>query len=296
MTKPYLISAIGTPLEDDESLHGEGLRAHIEQQRAAKIDGILVAGTMGLLQMLRDQTYQQLVEESSRLWSPHGELLVGIGDASLARTRDRLTFLNQVDVDGVVVLAPYFVKFSQAELIDYYEALANESRAPLFLYDLPQRTDTFLEIETVLHLSQHPQIAGIKCSGDISQTRLLKESLPDSSFRVIVAQPLLVDVLCRAGIEQHLDGVYSIVPHWMEEISALIEQQRWDDATEKVKRLGTLLEVLRSYGVFQSMTELLNLLGVPGNFAPRPHARLAKLQRQSLLDEPVVCELMHPTV
>jgi hypothetical protein len=62
VAKPYLISAIGTPLEDDECLHGEGLRAHLEQQRAANIDGILVAGTMGLLQMLRDQTYQQLVE------------------------------------------------------------------------------------------------------------------------------------------------------------------------------------------------------------------------------------------
>jgi dihydrodipicolinate synthase/N-acetylneuraminate lyase len=91
VAKPYLISAIGTPLEDDECLHGERLRAHLEQQRAANIDGILVAGTMGLLQMLRDQTYQQLVEESSRLWSPHGELLVGIGDASLARTRDRFS-------------------------------------------------------------------------------------------------------------------------------------------------------------------------------------------------------------
>lgn len=291
MARPYVISAIGTPLDDDEHLHQGGLEAHLEQQRAAGIDGILVAGTMGLLQLLRDTTYEQLVRESSRLWNRPGELLVGIGDASLARTRDRLTFVNQFPVGGVVALAPYFIKFSQQELIAYYRALADESRSPLYLYDLPQRTGTSLEIDTVVQLSRHPHIAGIKCSGDIGQARLLKESLPDTSFRIIVAQPLLIDVLTRAGVQQHLDGIYAVVPGWVQEISDLIEGEQWDATALRVKRLAELLKVFHRYGVFQSMTELLNAMGVPGNFAPRPHAKFDERQRRSFLEEPIIREV-----
>ena len=295
MSKPYLISAIGTPLDEDECLHLEGLQAHLEQQRAAHIDGILVAGSMGLMQLLRDQTYQQLVKESCRMWGQHGEVLVGIGDAGFARTRDRLAFVDQLAVDGVVVLTPYLFKFSQAELVDYYEALANESRVPLYMYDLPALTGTPLEIETVLRLAQHPNIAGIKCSGDIAQVRLLKQLLPESGFRIIVAQPMLIDVLTRSGIDQHLDGVYSIAPHWMREISQLLTERKWDTASEKVKRLGKLLILLRKTGVFQSMTVLQNALGQPGNFAPRPFAPLDDEIRQALMNEPVVQELMRNT-
>lgn len=292
MNRPYLISAVGTPLDGDELLHEDGLRAHLEQQRAAGINGILVAGTMGLLQLLRDQTYQQLVRNAVQLWSSHGELLVGIGDASFARTRDRLRFVNECGVDAVVVLAPYFVRFSQAELINYYEALANETRAPLYLYDLPQRT-TGLAIETVIRLSGHPQIAGIKCSGDIGLVRLLKDSLSDADFRVIVAQPMLIDVLTRSGIREHLDGIYAVVPHWMQEIADLIEKQQWDTARQKVNRLANLLDVFRRCGVFQSMTELLNTMGVPGSFAPQPHAAFNETQRHAFCDEPVVQEVIN---
>ena len=140
MLRTRLISAIGTPLTSDEELHIDGLYKHLEEQFAADIDGVLVAGTMGLMQLLADKTYNDLIVHSAKWWKAKGELLVGVGDASYARTVERIRLVNEVPVDGVVVLSPYFVPFSQAELLEYFRSLANASRAPLFLYDLPQRT------------------------------------------------------------------------------------------------------------------------------------------------------------
>ncbi len=159
-----LVSAIGTPLTDAELLHEEGLAAHIEDQWSSGITGLLVAGTMGLLQLLRDETYEALVRRSVEFSRGKGEVLVGAGDCGFARTRDRIAFLNTQKVDGVVVLAPYFLCFSQSELLDYFRGLADESRAPLYLYDLPQRTRCKIQLATALELSNHPNIRGIMCS------------------------------------------------------------------------------------------------------------------------------------
>ena len=114
--------------------------------------------------------------------------MVGAGDASFTRTLRRIQFVEQFNVDGIVVLSPYFETFGQADLINYFTALADRSRKPLFLYDLPGITRTKLELETVLQLSKHPNIRGIKCSGDWPAVWRLINCV-DDGFRVIPAQP-----------------------------------------------------------------------------------------------------------
>ena len=92
MDKPYFITAIGTPLTEDEQLHEEGLKLQLQDQWNHGIDGILVAGSMGAMQLLTDRTYKKLIEKSVELASGHGEIMVGAGDTSFARTKDRTEF------------------------------------------------------------------------------------------------------------------------------------------------------------------------------------------------------------
>ena len=79
-----LISAIGTPLAQDESLHVEGLEAHLADQWKNGMTGVLVGGTMGAMQLLSEETYRDLVRQSIRCSQQQGEVLVGVGDAGFA--------------------------------------------------------------------------------------------------------------------------------------------------------------------------------------------------------------------
>jgi 4-hydroxy-tetrahydrodipicolinate synthase len=246
---------------------------------------------MGAMPLLTQSAYEQLVRASVEQWSPRGELLVGVGDLSFARTRERIRFVNELRIDGAVVLTPFFLSYSQAELAQYFEALAAESRAPIYLYDLPQRTGIALEVETVLRLAQHPNIAGIKCSGDVGQVRRLIDACAGSSFRVIVAQAPLIDVLLRAGIGEHVDGVYCIVPRLVRGIFDAVEQEDWELSAKRSQTLQGLLGLLRKYGVFAATTALLNHRGIAGNFAPRPHQPLSAALVEELLSEPTIRDL-----
>ena len=291
MGKPYFITAIGTPLTEDEELHQEGLALELTDQWSAGIDGLLVAGTMGAMQLLADQTYRQLIERSVELSKGRGEILVGVGDAGFTRTRDRIMFTNQFKIDGVAVLAPFFWKFGQSELVEYFTSLADISKAPLYLYDLPPVVGTKLSMETVLKLSKHPNIRGIKASCEIEFIRSLSDRVGDS-FRIIIASPFLVDMLLRFGLCNHLDGMWSLAPRWTVEIGRCAARGDWQGAAESQRKMTELKEVpIVSYG-FSAFTDIMNARGIPGRFAPRPFPSLSQQRREQLLGEPIVQRLI----
>lgn len=295
MNKSRFISAVCTPLDNEDALHEDGLAAHVEAQWSAGIDGILVAGTMGLLQLLRDDTYEALCRRSIEFTRRRGELMIGAGDTSLARTLARVEFLNSLDgVDGVVVLPPYFIQFTQAELVDYYREIADMSRAPLFLYDLPQRTRSKIETATVLQLIEHPNIKGIKCSDNFDVTRGLIAATAGRT-RVIVAQPLLVDAVLREGAHEHLDGVFPLVPEWTVAIGRAADAGDWARAATYQAKLSAILAVLVKHGIFPAATAIANARGVAGRLGPRPFRMLDAAARDRCLAEPIVVELLRGT-
>ena len=289
MNSIKMITALGTPLTADEQLHLPGLEAHIHDQLNHGINGFLVAGTMGLMQLLMDSTYRRLVEQSVHFNAGKAEILVGVGDTSFVRTRDRIRMVEEFNIDGVVVISPFFIKFSQEDLIDYFQSLADLSSKPLFLYDLPQTTGTKLEVDTVLKLAEHPNIHGIKCSDHFVSIRPVIDAIGDR-FRVIVAQPNLMDVLLRSGVREHLDGIYVLVPEWIEKMVAATEAEDWKTLAAIQQDLSELLRILVTFSapLFSTVTALLNLRGIPGNFAPQPIRPLTIEEHAQLLELPLI--------
>jgi len=108
---------------------------------------------------------------------------------------------------------------------------------------------------------------------------------------VIVAQPDLVDVLLRAGYEQHLDGMWAVAPGWTVAIGRCAAEGDWAGAAEHQRSLTALREwfVRGSFDVF---TVLMNARGIPGRFAPRPFPRLTGAQREQVLGDPAVQRLI----
>ncbi len=299
-----IIPALGTPLDPDEQLHHKGFEAQFERMRAAGINGVFVAGTFGMSPLLTDETYRELIQYAASLPRGNTEMLVGASDQSLVRTRQRIEFINHYKVDGVVVLPPFFMQFSQQELVSYFHTLADQSNAPLYLYDLPQRTHVSLSHDTIMALAQHPNIAGIKCSGPIEDVRKLMAWLKQigSDFRVVVAQPDQLQRLIREGIREHLDGIYTLAPRWAVKITHLASMtdtatdttmtSHTNEASRLQSDLIELRDVMRHHGGMSAMTVLLNACGVPGMFAPLPFRRLGPTQRQELLEQPIVQKLL----
>ncbi len=292
MTNTCICSAILTPLDDRERLHVDGLQEHLRDQAEAGIDAVLVGGTMGLMQLLTEKTYADLVRAACDSWTS-GEIFVGVGDTSLARTLQRIHIVNEFKVDGVLALAPFFVQFSQEELCDYYRALADQSKWPLYLYDIPARTGTSLAVDTVVQMAAHPNIAGIKCSGPITQTRELIDALGTTNFRVMVGCPTMLDHLLRVGIAQHIDGLYALAPRVACAVARSAEAENWSEAAKHTQAIGNLLSTLQKYGVFPAAQEILRAKGNRACFVPRPYRPLSDERTSQLLAEAAIQAILN---
>lgn len=293
MPESRLFAAAGTPLTPDEQLHEAGLSLQLDRLQSAGLAGVLIAGTFGAIQMLSDRTYRQLVEQSAQLRRPGSEMMIGISDMGLTRTRQRLSWVNRFAFDGVVALPPHFLAFRQEELIAYYRTLADESRAALYLYDLPQRTHIELELSTIVALAEHPNIAGIKCSSSADKARQIMQALPDSDFRVFVAAPDRLGQLVAEGqFVDHLDGIYALAPHWSMSVVRAAQRGDTDAMQQGQNQLLQLRDALRKHGGMSALTVLMNNAGIPGNFAPAPFLPPTRTQKNALLDTPVIRRLL----
>ncbi|HWL07541.1 MAG TPA: dihydrodipicolinate synthase family protein [Planctomicrobium sp.] len=289
MAAARMITALCTPLTDNEQLHQEGLERHIQDQLQHGIDGLLVGGTMGAMQLLTDSTYLDLVRDSVQFNAGQAELLIGVGDTSFVRTRERIRMVEDLEIDGIVIISPFFFNFSQQDLIHYFQSLADLSSKPVFLYDLPGTTGTKLEVETVLTLLRHPNIAGIKCSDHFTSTRPILDAIGDQK-RVIVAQPTLLDVLLRSGVEEHLDGVFGLVPPWIEQMKSATQTKNWHELSDLQRDLSELLKFLLEFPapVLSAANEVLRLRGIPGKIAPAPMPRLTPEQQEEFAGAAII--------
>lgn len=170
--------------------------------------------------------------------------------------------------------------------------MADLSKAPIYLYDLPVRTRSKIAHETAIELSKHPNIRGIKCSDEPAYTRQLRDSIDNEKFRIIMAQPDLVDVFLRYGLAEHLDGMFAIAPRWIVALGRSAEAGLWDDAAQHQRCISALKGVLVEHGVFPTFTVLMNARGIAGSFAPLPFRPLSGGKRDAVLGTPIVQSLL----
>ena len=147
----------------DGELDLPGLRAHVDFLLSHRVDGIFVLGTTGEFYALSESEKQAVVADAVAHVGARSSVFVGTG-AETTREVVRLTAMAQREgAAGVSVITPYFIKPSQAELIDHFRRVAESTSLPVVLYNNPATCGGVnIEPETVAKLAEVPNIIGIK--------------------------------------------------------------------------------------------------------------------------------------
>ena len=170
-------------------------------------------------------------------------------------------------IDGVVSTAPFYYPSSQSEVISFYRAVADKSPYPLYLYDLPVVSQTPFTAETVLTLSGHPNIRGIK-SANIAMLRNVMRALNDSSFSIFFSGLDFMDVALSYGLPQMLDGMFACTPVTSAAFGKCIAEGDIKGAGKYLDSILGLRDAMARYGIWPSFTHAMNLLGYQGFFGP----------------------------
>ena len=173
MKKPVFTGAavaIITPMNADGTVNFEEFGRIIEDQIAGHIDAIVVCGTTGESATMPDDEHLSVIEYCVKKVNHRIPVIAGTGSNDTAHGIKLTQSAEKLGVDAVLLVTPYYNKTSQQGLITHFTALANATKLPCILYNVPSRTGVNIQPETALELSKLPNINAIKeASGNISQ-------------------------------------------------------------------------------------------------------------------------------
>lgn len=159
-----IIPPMVTPLLDNEHLDVEGAKRIADHMIDGGVSAIFLLGTTGESQSIAMHLRFEFVELMCRHIAGRVPVLVAVTETSMEDSLKLADHAKACGAAAVVAAAPYYFPANQQELIDWYTVLADKCPLPVFLYNMPSKVKVFLEVPTVVALSKHPNIIGIKDS------------------------------------------------------------------------------------------------------------------------------------
>ncbi|MBY5791784.1 dihydrodipicolinate synthase family protein [Rhizobium leguminosarum bv. viciae] len=212
MTKKAFV-AIVTCFNDDETINYEATRAQVRRQVAAG-NNIMCAGTNGDFSALTHGEKVKLLEEVVDEVGGKVDVIVNAGMPATFETLQLAKEFDRIGVTGIAVITPFFIACAQDGLIRHFSTVADAVNTPVYLYDIPARTQNHIEPETARKLATHGNIAGIKDSGGAQETlaAYLRVSKEVEGFEVYSGPDHLVLWSLQNGAAGCISGLGNAMP------------------------------------------------------------------------------------
>ncbi|MBM3604142.1 MAG: dihydrodipicolinate synthase family protein [Alphaproteobacteria bacterium] len=198
--------ALVTCFNDDETINFAATRAQARRQVEAGND-LMVCGTNGDFSALMFDEKVRLVEEIADEVAGRVRIIANAGCPSTYETVRLAQAFDKLGLAGTAVITPYFIACTQDGMVRHFSTVADAVTTPIYLYDIPARTQNHIEPETALKLAGHGNIRGIKDSGGATESveAYLEVARQVPGFEVYCAP----DHLVLWGLQQGCSGVIS---------------------------------------------------------------------------------------
>ena len=222
--------ALVTCFNDDETINFDATRAQVRRQVAAG-NNIMCAGTNGDFSALTFDEKVALTEAVVDEVAGAADVIVNAGMPATFETLKLAREFDRIGVTGIAVITPFFIACTQDGLIRHFSAVADGVGTPVYLYDIPARTQNHIEPETARRLADHGNIAGIKDSGGAQDTleAYLAIARDKPGFEVYSGPDHLVHWALMNGAAGCISGLGNVMP---DVLAAIVRAHNTGDHAE----------------------------------------------------------------
>lgn len=238
------ITALITPMEASGAVDYAALERLMNHQIQSGTTALVILGTTGEAQTLTAQERWHMIQTSVALAAGRIPIIAGTGSSS---TADAIAWTQQLENSGIaacLTVTPYYNKPTPAGLLQHFTQIANHTRLPQILYNVPSRTGCDLQPETIARLAELPTIIGLKdATGDLSRVSRLRGLLPKSFILLSGDDVSALDFMRLGG-----DGVISVTANVaasaMATLCQLAVDRQWEPAELLNQQLYPLHQAL----------------------------------------------------
>ncbi len=238
------ITALVTPMNEKGDLDYDSLEKLINYQINSGISGLVAVGTTGESATIDFKDHIKLIEFFVKVNKGRVHIIAGTGANSTEEALHLTKEAKSAGADAALLVSPYYNKPPQEGIYYHHMKIADEVDIPQILYNVPSRTASFIEPETVLRLSSHKNIIGIKdATGDMKNhsevLKLCKEEIENNNFLLYSGDDFSSLEFLKNGGHGTISVTSNIVPGIVSEICKVL-----DTNYSKAKELDDSLKVL----------------------------------------------------
>lgn len=277
-----MLTAMITPFTQDGSLDREGvgrLAAHLVDELGH--DGLVVNGTTGESATKTDEEDAETVRLVLEAVGDRATVVAGVGTNDTRHSIEAARTAERLGAHAVMAVTPYYNRPSQEGVARHFLAIADACGLPMITYDIPKRTGTAIELDTLARVAEHPRIVANKdAKGDLefAQQAMAKTGLAWYSGDDILNLPLL-----SVGAA----GMISVVGHVVGDRLAGMADALWDGDLATAQEMNRLMlpvyaGMFRAPGVVMTKAALRHL-GLPAGPVRLPLVDASDAQAAQLM-------------
>lgn len=225
-------TAIATPF-DDNGVNFKELQKLIEFQISEGADALVVCGTTGESSTMSFEEKCDTIKFATQISNGRIPIIAGTGGNNTKEVIKMSKKAEELGVDALLIVTPYYNKTTQAGLVAHYNAVAKEVSLPIILYSVPSRTGVNITPETCLELYKIENIVAIKeASGNLSQIADIAHLCGDNLDIYSGNDDQILPILSLGG-----KGVISVLSNIYPKLTHNIVSNFLDGNLEKAKSL-----------------------------------------------------------
>ncbi len=183
----------------------------IEFQIKEGINGIVPCGTTGESPTLTHDEHKEVIRFTVEITKKRVPVIAGTGSNNTIEAIELTQHAKEVKADGVLMVTPYYNKPGQEGIFRHYSAVADKVDIPIILYNIQSRTGINMTPETMIRLSNHKNIVGVKeASGSLEQAMRVIDGTKD--FTVLSGDDIITLPLSSIGAHGVISVIANILP------------------------------------------------------------------------------------
>jgi 4-hydroxy-tetrahydrodipicolinate synthase len=253
-----VLTAIVTPFKRDGSVDLDSFRALARHLVDNGSDGLVVTGTTGESPTLSDDERFELYAAALDEVGDRATVVAGTGTYDTRHSIHLTEKADELGVDAVLIVTPYYNKPPQRGIVAHFEAIAAATDKPVVVYNIPGRVVINIEPETIARLAQIENVRAVKqANADLEQARRIVELGLDLYAG---DDDLIVPFLELGGIGGVCVHTHVVGPQ-VKELIRLWRAGEHDAARALDRELEPSIDLLRVVGNPIAIKAALNLLG-----------------------------------
>ncbi|MBQ7974779.1 MAG: N-acetylneuraminate lyase [Clostridia bacterium] len=285
MNKAYFgtYAALVTPYTHDNKVNYNELQKLVRYLIDNGIDGFYVGGSTAEAFLLSTEERKGCLEAVVEAVNGERNVICHTGSISTDIATELAIHAEKVGANAVSAISPFYYKFSEQEIVQYYKDIMDCVNLPMFIYNFPNFSGFSLTEEILAKLKENKNLAGVKFT---STDMFLLERLKTNNSDLVIWNGF--DEMLTAGLMMGADGgigsTYNCMPQLIHKIYDSFISKDMDGAQKYQVQANHVIKAICKHGVFASVKAILEMDGFCFNgcrkpFSPISDAGLAELKK-----------------